>query len=375
MQYWIILFISLLSLNLYADSLQENSDDTPLNVSQVAEFNGIPWGITLLDDQFAIVTVKQGEAYKVNLNTGEKQALSNLPKVDSRGQGGLLDVAKSPDYQADKTTAENNWLYFTYSKPTAKGAVTTLARAKLSGTQLVNWQDLLVSDSASDTSKHYGGRITFDDQQHVFFSIGDRGVRKNAQDLRNHAGSIIRLNLDGKVPADNPFVSHANIRNEIWSYGHRNPQGLFYDNNTNTLWSNEHGPRGGDEINLIRPGANYGWPIVSYGKEYWGPISVGEGTEKDGIDNPIKVYIPSIAPSSLIKYQGLLFSNWNGDFLSTALALRHLNKIHVEQDGSTKETRYLEDLNERLRSIAQDSTGVLYLGTDSGKLLKVTIQP
>lgn len=183
MQYWIILFISLLSLNLYADSLQENSDDTPLNVSQVAEFNGIPWGITLLDDQFAIVTVKQGEAYKVNLNTGEKQALSNLPKVDSRGQGGLLDVAKSPDYQADKTTAENNWLYFTYSKQTEKGAATTLARAKLSGTQLVNWQDLLISDSASDTSKHYGGRITFDDQQHVFFSIGDRGVRQECARL------------------------------------------------------------------------------------------------------------------------------------------------------------------------------------------------
>jgi len=366
MQYWIMLFISLLSLNGYANDVSR--DDQHLNVTQVAEFNGIPWGISLLDDQFAIITVKQGEAYKVNLNNGQKQALTNLPKIDSRGQGGLLDVARSPNY------AQDGWLYFTYAKPTEAGSVTTLARAQLDNNRLINWQDLLVSRSASATSKHYGGRITFDDQQHVFFSIGDRGVRKNAQDLRNHAGSIIRLNLDGKVPADNPFVSHANIRNEIWSYGHRNPQGLFYDNNTQTLWSNEHGPRGGDEINLIRPGANYGWPIVSYGKEYWGPVSVGEGTEKDGINSPIKVYIPSIAPSSLIKYQGLLFSNWNGDFLSTALALRHLNKIHVEKNGSTKETRYLEDLNERLRSIAQDTQGILYLGTDSGKLLRVTLQ-
>ncbi len=366
MRYWIMLFISLLSLNGYATDV--SSDDQHLNVTQVAKFNGIPWGISLLDDQFAIVTIKQGEAYKVDLSSGKKQALNNLPKVDNRGQGGLLDVAKSPNYGQD------GWLYFTYSKPTEAGSVTSLARAQLDNHRLIHWQDLLVSQSASSTSKHYGGRITFDDQQHVFFSIGDRGVRKNAQDLGNHAGSIIRLNLDGKVPADNPFVSHANIRNEIWSYGHRNPQGLFYDNNTHTLWSNEHGPRGGDEINLIRPGANYGWPIVSYGKEYWGPVSVGEGTEKDGINSPIKVYIPSIAPSSLIKYDGLLFSNWNGDFLSTALALRHLNKIHIEKDGSTQETRYLEDLNERLRCIAQDTQGILYLGTDSGKLLKVTLQ-
>jgi glucose/arabinose dehydrogenase len=364
MKTWILFLAGLMALNV---SASDAITDSSLDVQTVTQFDGIPWGISIINDQEAIVTVKKGSAYKVNLSTGKKQALTGLPEVDSRGQGGLLDVAKSPLFK------EQSWLYFTYSKPTDDGSKTTLARAKLVGNKLTEWHDLLVTDSATNESKHYGGRIAFDDKGHVFFSVGDRGVRDNAQDLTNHAGSVIRLNLDGNVPANNPFVTHANIRNEIWSYGHRNPQGLFYDTNTHTLWSNEHGPRGGDEINLIRPGANYGWPIVSYGKEYWGPVSVGEGNIKDGIDNPAKVFIPSIAPSSLIRYKGMLFSNWNGDFLSTALALRHLNKIKIDKNGETTETRYLEHLDERLRSIAQDSAGMLYIGTDSGKLLKISI--
>ncbi len=361
----LILFLaSLLALNA---SASDTVVDEALSIKNITQFDGIPWGIAMINDNEAIITIKKGTAFKVNLNNGQKQPLLGLPKVDNRGQGGLLDVAKSPQFK------EHNWLYFTYAKPADDGSKTTLARAKLLGNTLADWQDLLVTDSATKESKHYGGRIAFDDNGHVFFSVGDRGVRENAQDLTNHAGSVIRLNVDGSIPTDNPFVTHANIRNEIWSYGHRNPQGLFYDTNSRTLWSNEHGPRGGDEINLIRPGANYGWPIVSYGKEYWGPISVGEGTEKDGIDNPAKVFIPSIAPSSLIRYKGMLFSNWNGDFLSTALALRHLNRIKIEKDGETTETRYLQHLNERLRSIAQDSEGALYIGTDSGKLLKITL--
>lgn len=364
MKTWIIFLASLMALNASAsDAIVDDS----LHVDQITQFDGIPWGIAIINDQEAVVTIKKGAAYKINLTTGKKQTLTGLPKVDNRGQGGLLDVAKSPRFK------EQGWLYFTYSKPTDGGSTTTLARAKLVGNKLTEWHDLLVTDSATNESKHYGGRIAFDDKGHVFFSVGDRGIRENAQDLTNHAGSVIRLNLDGSVPANNPFVTHANIRNEIWSYGHRNPQGLFYDTDTHTLWSNEHGPRGGDEINLIRPGANYGWPIVSYGKEYWGPVNVGEGQTKDGIDNPAKVFIPSIAPSSLIRYKGMLFSNWNGDFLSTALALRHLNKIKIDKNGETTETRYLQHLDERLRSIAQDSTGALYIGTDSGKLLKITL--
>ncbi|MBR7887914.1 PQQ-dependent sugar dehydrogenase [Marinomonas sp. A79] len=366
MKLWILFITSLFTLAAHASP---SASEEPLNVHEVTQFNGIPWGIALLNDNEAIVTIKQGSAYKINLTNGNSQAIIGLPKVDSRGQGGLLDVAKSPHF------SEQGWLYFTYAKPFQQGSKTTLARARLSGNTLEQWQDLLISDSASNQSVHFGGRITFDDKGHVFFSVGDRGNRDNAQNLTNHAGSILRLNLDGSVPESNPFVTHANIRNEIWSYGHRNPQGLFYDTSTQTFWSNEHGPRGGDEINLIRPGANYGWPIVSYGKEYRDASTIGEGQVKEGIDNPAKVFIPSIAPSSLLRYQGILFSNWNGDFLSTALALRHLNRVKVANNGDTTENRYLQDLNERLRSIAQDSMGALYLGTDSGRLLKITLAP
>lgn len=365
MNIWILLLASLMVLN--ANASNDIIADDSLNIKQVAQFNGTPWGITLLNDQEAIVTIQKGDAYRVNLTNGKKQLITGLPKVDDRGQGGLFDVAKSPEF--DKQA----WLYFTYAKLSDEGSRTTLARAILINNNLTQWEDLLVTESASRYTRHYGGRISFDDKGYVFFSIGDRGVRKNAQDLTNHAGSIIRLNLNGQVPADNPFVSRANIRNEIWSYGHRNPQGLFYDQSTQTLWSNEHGPRGGDEINLIRPAANYGWPIVSYGKEYSSSASIGEGTTKEGIDNPAKVFIPSIAPSSLLRYQGMLFSNWNGDFLSTALVLRHLNKVKINANGETTETRYLTHLKERLRSIAQDSKGALYIGTDSGKLLRITL--
>jgi len=362
-----LLFVSANALS-EENNGQGNSalDKGMLKVSQVTQFDGVPWGISLINDQEAIITIKTGEAYRVNLLNGKQQALVGLPEVDYRGQGGLLDVARSPHF------AKDSWVYFTYAKPTNQGAATTLARAKLVGNTLSQWQNLLVTDSASSKTQHYGSRIAFDDKNHVFFSIGDRGTRANSQDLTNHAGSIIRLYLDGSVPADNPFANDNNIRSEIWSYGHRNPQGLFYDLTTQTLWSNEHGPRGGDEINLIRASANYGWPVVSHGKEYWGPINIGEGQEKEGIESPIKVYIPSIAPSSLIRYQGTVFPNWKGDFISTALVLRHLNRVSIDKEGNTMESRYLDDINERLRTLAQDSTGILYIGTDSGKLLKVS---
>ncbi|SBS33511.1 Soluble aldose sugar dehydrogenase YliI precursor [Marinomonas spartinae] len=363
MKTWLLCISLLLSLQVDAQMVTTSG---PLKVKQVTQFNGIPWGVTLLSNKEAIVTIKKGKAYRVDLKNGDKQILSGLPKVDNRGQGGLFDVAKAPNFEQSKL------LYFTYAKPTPKGATTTLARAKLVGNKLTNWQDIFISDAATKTNRHFGGRIAFDDAGHVFFTIGDRGIRKNAQDLTNDAGSILRLTLDGKVPADNPFINNSRVRNAIWSYGHRNPQGIFYDTKDQKLWSNEHGPRGGDEINLIRRGANYGWPIVSHGKEYINNNPVGEAKEKDGIVKPLKVYIPSIAPSSLLRYRGKLFADWDGSFLSTALVLKHLNRIEMKDNNETKETRYLESLHERLRSMAESKDGALYIGTDSGKLLEVT---
>jgi len=369
MKSWFVALIgALFTLSIQALSVQAQPlyQDNSLKADLVSQFDGVIWGLSLISDTEAVLTLRKGQAFHLNLVTGKQTALSGLPNIATLGQGGLLDVAASPDFN------ESNWLYFTYSKPFALGAATTLARAKLKNAHLMDWEDIFISQPASSTGKHFGSRIAFDGQGYVFFSIGDRGERPNAQNLTNHAGSILRLHLDGRIPKNNPFIGKAESQNAIWSYGHRNPQGLFFDTNTQTLWSNEHGPRGGDEINKIKRGANYGWPIVSHGKEYWGPISVGDGTEKDGIEKPLKVFIPSIAPSSLHIYQGQVFKGWQGSFIATALAKRHLNLVFFDSQGNATESRYLGELNERFRSIAEDSSGYLYLGTDSGKLIKLS---
>ena len=335
-------------------------------VETVAQLPGVPWGMDFINDNELIVTIRSGSVFLLNLGNGQLSKLNGLPEIAVDGQGGLLDVAVGPDY------ASNAWVYFTYSKSTADGNVTTLARAKINKTSLLQWQDLLVSDSATGTGRHFGSRIAFDNQGHVFFGIGDRGERDNAQNLTNHAGSVIRLELDGKVPPDNPFVNQKDKRAEIWSYGHRNPQGLAFDQQNQVLWSIEHGPRGGDEINLIKKGHNYGWPVVSYGKEYWGPISVGEATEKPGMESPKKVYIPSIAPGSLMYYSGDAFPDWQKSLFSGALKLRHLNRVPVLKDGRLgEEERLLEQFNVRIRALKQGPQGWIYFSTDGGKIMRV----
>lgn len=374
MKYWIMKFwVTVLTYALFLPSIHAASiqtktlyQDDILTADLISQFNGVIWGLTLINDTDAILTLREGKAFHLSLITGKQTKLAGLPKIATRGQGGLLDVAASPEYN------ESGWLYFTYSKPATQGATVTLGRAKLSGSQLTNWEDVFITQSASSSGQHFGSRITFDNQGYVYFGIGDRGERPNGQNLTNHAGSILRLHPDGRIPQDNPFVGKAGAQDAIWSYGHRNPQGLFFDKVTNTLWSNGHGPRGGDEINKIKRGANYGWPIVSHGKEYWGPISVGDGTEKEGVENPLKVFIPSIAPSALHIYQGQLFDGWQGNHISLALAKRHLNLVTFNDQGKPTENRYLGELDERFRSITEDSQGYLYLGTDSGKLIRLS---
>lgn len=346
--------------------LQGRSDGQTFVVESVADSLGVPWGLAFISDTDLVITERSGRAWRLDTTNGARQRLSGLPEVASNGQGGLLDVAIGPDFDQD------GWLYFTYSKPQSGGAVTTLARAQLEGNRFDNWQDLLVSRSATGTGRHFGSRIAFDDQGHVFFGIGDRGERPNGQNLQTHAGAIMRLNLDGSVPADNPFVGEADALDEIWSYGHRNPQGLTFDSSSGRLWEIEHGPRGGDEINLIEKGANYGWPLVSQGQEYYGPIDVGEDA-LPGMTQAVKVYIPSIAPGSLVVYQGAAFPAWRGDLLAGALVLRHLNRVSLDDAGNPiAEERLLNELDERIRALAvSPAEGWLYLSTDRGRLLRL----
>jgi glucose/arabinose dehydrogenase len=352
--FFIFLLIFFLSSVVYSNAFQ---------LKQIASGLGIPWSMVFISNDEILFTERKGRAGVLNIQSGKFNYLTGTPEVMASGQGGLLDVAKAPEHK------EGDWIYFTYSKAIRDQGATTLARAHIDDHTLKDWQDLIITDSRTDTGVHYGSRIAFDDKGHVYFSIGDRGIRTNAQNLNSHAGSILRLNLDGSTPEDNPFVGRSDVLPEIWSYGHRNPQGLVWDNENKRLWSIEHGPRGGDEINLIEEGKNYGWPTISYGKEYWGPVSVGEGTHKKGMEQPVKVYVPSIAPGSLLYYTGDAFKDWQGSLFLGALKLRHINRITLNEQGKVAaEERLFENLNERIRALLQSPEGWIYFSTDSGKI-------
>ena len=358
---------SLITTPLSAQQVREIEQDYPgIRVQQVISGLGVPWGMAFLSPNQLLLTERAGIVRLLDIENSSTVNLAGTPEIVAEGQGGMLDVAIGPNYAAE------GWIYFTYTKRSKSEAATTLARARLTQHRLLDWQDLLVTDSATDARRHFGSRIAFDDKGHLFFGVGDRGERDMAQDLSNHIGTIMRLNLDGSVPADNPFVGIDNARDEIWSYGHRNPQGLLFDPVSKRLWSIEHGPRGGDEINLILKGRNYGWPVISHGKEYWGPVSIGEGSSKPGMEAPRKVYIPSIAPGSLIMYRGDAFPRWRGHLFAGALKLRHLNRIMLSDSGEVvDEERILEDLDERIRALAQGPEGWVYFSTDSGRILRI----
>lgn len=353
-----------------AEPLSEGSSlGHDYQVEEIATGFGTPWGLAFISDTEMAITGRSGQLWLLNTESGERDDISGLPgDIATRGQGGLLDIQTSPNFSADRT------LYFTYSKRVDNGAATTLARAVLSDNnqQLTDWEDLLVTDSASSAGQHFGSRITFDEEGYVYFGVGDRGDRDNGQDFSNHAASIMRLHPDGRVPDDNPFADDPDIPDEIWSLGHRNPQGLAYDAERDRLWEIEHGPRGGDEINVIEPGENYGWPVVSHGREYWGPVDVGEAESLPGYVDPVKVYVPSIAPGSLLVYRGAAFPDWQGHLFAGALVLTHLNHIEVNTQGEIgEEDRMLEDLGERIRAVTEDHRGHLFLSTDSGRILQV----
>ncbi|MEH0666170.1 PQQ-dependent sugar dehydrogenase [Vibrio scophthalmi] len=355
------LICTLASLNVTYATAQVSENDWQANL--IVSGLNVPWGIAAVDDTTVLISQRNGEIGQVNLYTQRYTAIHQVSDVAVSGQGGLLDVARSP-FESDR-------YYFTFSKRIGDALETALATATIQAGKLSQWRELLVTKSGSDTGRHFGSRITFDDQ-YLYLSVGDRGERPNGQDRSTHAGSILRLHPDGTAPKDNPFVTEKDAQAEIWSYGHRNPQGLFYDGPSQTLWSIEHGPRGGDEINLIEKGANYGWPITSHGKEYWGPLAVGEAEEAPGVMSPRKVYVPSIAPGSLVLYRGEAFPELDGKLLAGALKLTHINVLTLQNNNIIEETRLLEPLGERIRDIEVLPNGGIVFSTDSGKLFQLT---
>jgi aldose sugar dehydrogenase len=329
-----------------------------------------PWGFTFLPDGRLLVTERPGRIRIVGKDGKSSPALAGVPKVFASGQGGLLDVA------LDRGYAENHTIYFCYSDPVDGGARTSLARARLVDEGAPRLDDVKVifrQEGPLSTSRHFGCRIVQTGDGNLFLSMGDHGSFPNeAQNLGNHLGKIVRIRPDGGVPPDNPFVGRAGAKPEIWSYGHRNSQGLALHPATGKLWEQEHGPRGGDEINIVEKGKNYGWPVVGFGIDYSG-AKIHEGTQKSGMEQPVWNWVPSIAPSGLAFYDGSLFPAWRGHLFAGALAGQALVRLELDGDKVVKEERLLQQLRERIRDVRKGPDGALWLATDnsSGRILRV----
>ncbi len=324
----------------------------------------IPWGLAFLPDGRMLITEREGRLQLYDPAARRLTEIEGVPDVATGNQGGLLDVLVHPKY------AENGWIYFSYSARQGRDRTTRVSRARLSGRRLADLETLFVAEPFHSTQHHFGCRLAIDAAGYLYLSVGDRGRRHAAQDLGTHLGKVIRLHDDGRVPGDNPFAGSDGARPEVWSYGHRNPQGLSFHPETGDLWEHEHGPRGGDEVNVIEPGRNYGWPVVTYGEEYSGG-KIGEGTRKAGMEQPRKHYVPSIAPSGMTFYTGDAFPAWKGSLFLGALVLTHLNRLTLENGRIVGGERLLDDRSLRVRNVTQGPDGLLYLLVDDGMLLRL----
>lgn len=325
-----------------------------------------PWGVAPLPDGRFLVTERDGRL--ILIDDGRATELRGVPTVAARGQGGLLDVTVPRDFD------QTGDVFLTYSKPQGSGSGTALAVGTLNaaGTRLDDVRDLFESARGGSTGRHFGSRVVEADDGTLFVTIGDRGDRPSAQDRTNHNGAIVRINRDGTVPSDNPFVGQAGILPEIWSYGHRNPQGAGLDAR-GRLWTAEHGAKGGDEVNLVKRGSNYGWPVISYGTHYSG-ADIGEGTEKAGMEQPEFYWDPSIAPSGLLVYSGKLWPEWRGDLLVGSLKFDYISRL----DGQTvREVEKLEsDETLRVRDIVEAPDGsIWFISVGEGAVYRMTPGP
>ena len=329
----------------------------------------LPWGMAFLPDGRILVTERNGVVRIVQDHAMLPDSVSNVPAVFAEGQGGLMDIQLHPDYSA------NGWIYFTYSKPGLDTtSATTLARARLKDNAFVDLEDIFTAQPYVNSRHHFGSRIAFDGKGHVFISSGERGTKPNSQDLTNHLGKILRLNDDGTVPQDNPFVGKTDVRPEIWSYGHRNPQGLYYDTETGQLWDAEHGPMGGDELNLVEPGKNYGWPVITYGMNYDSTV-ISDMTEKEGMEQPVRFWKPSIATCGLIKVTGDQYPAWKGNFLVTALAQMHIARVEMNGNTYVGEERLLDKIG-RIRLAKQSPEGIIHVISEGpGSLVRLVPLP
>lgn len=323
-----------------------------------------PWGMAFLPNGDMLVTERPGRLRIVRDGQLVAAPVEGVPEVHARGQGGLLDVVTHPNF------ADNNLIYLSYSKPMGDGESTTaIVRARYENGALHGLEELFVANSTG--RGHYGSRIVFDGEGHIFFSVGDRQAPPRgdleshpAQDNSVHHGTINRIHEDGRVPADNPFAGDPDVEPSIWSYGHRNPQGVVFDQATGRLWLTEHGPQGGDEVNLVQPGLNYGWPVVGYGVNYGSGSAIHSATMQEGMANPSHIWVPSIGTSGLMIYTGDQFPEWRGNLFAGGMVGEQLARLTVDGDVIVSEETLVQ-YRGRIRDVRQGPDGFIYLATEN----------
>jgi aldose sugar dehydrogenase len=343
------------------------SSEHSFRVVRVVEGLEQPWSLAFLPDGRMLVTEKAGRLRVVSKGALEPKPVEGLPEVTVHGQGGLQDVVLHPQFE------KNQLVYVSYAARGSDGVGTELARGRLAGTRLEDVQVLFRQAPKGSRGQHFGGRIVFDRAGYVYLTLGDRGEMPRAQKPDDHAGSVIRLHDDGRVPKDNPFVGRAGWKPEKFTLGNRNMQGAALHPQTGVLWTHEHGPQGGDEINVIRAGLNYGWPVITYGANYGSGTKIGEGTQKQGMQQPLYYWVPSIAPSGMAFYTGDKFPNWRGDLLVGALRDQMLVRLRLDGEKVVGEERLLRGALGRIRDVRAGPDGLIYLLTDegNGKLLRL----
>ena len=343
-----------------ADTYAVQSAKHVFHVNKVLDGLENPWSMAFLPDGRMLITERAG---RLRLVTKSFQLhptpIAGLPKIKAAGQGGLFDVAIHPDY------AVNGWIYWAYNEPGAGGWGTALARGKLQGTQMTSVEVLFSMRPKSRKNQHFGGRIVFDTGGFVYLTLGDRGDRDRAQKMDDHAGSVIRLHDDGRVPENNPFVKLKGALPEKWTLGNRNIQGAALHPQTGKLWTHEHGPQGGDEVNLMSAGKNYGWPVVTHGANYGLGTKIGEGQTKAGMAQALKIWVPSIAPSGMAFVNSQEFPEWSGNLLVGSLRAQTLVRLELDGDAVVGEERLLVGQIGRIRDVRVAEDGLIYLLTDA----------
>lgn len=342
------------------------SEKHNFTIETVVEGLEHPWSVDFLPDGRMLVTEKPGRL-RIIKDGQLSEPVTGLPKIKEKGQGGLLDIALDPDYK------NNQIIYLSYSAKGKGGIGTEVVKGKLVGNELKDTQVIFKLSPKTNTGYHFGSRLLFAKDGSLFITLGDRGDKERAQDINDHAGSLIHINKDGSVPEDNPFVNNPNAKPEIYTYGNRNMQGIAMHPETGDVWTVEHGPQGGDELNLMKPGRNYGWPVITYGVNYGTGTKIGEGTEKEGMAQPIHYWVPSIATSSLLFYTGDKFPNWKGNAFVSSLKFGQLARLEMQGNKVVHEERLINGKVGRIREVQQGLDGYIYMVTDEsdGRLLRL----